>query len=295
MPLLALAILVIVRASLRSLHRLAAEVEQRDAYSLAAVSTRRLPKEVAPLVRVLNGLLARLEAAFATQRAFTADAAHELRSPLTALRLQLQLLERAADEAARREARAHLAAAVSRATHLVEQLLTLSRQEPPDTLSVLRPIALESPVQEACADCSVLAQARRIDLRADVDAGVQIPGDPEGLRILARNLIDNAIQYAPAGSAVRVSGRRTPTGALLQVVDQGPGIPAPDRERVFDRFYRRAAAADGGSGLGLAIVKAIADRHHAHVRLDDAPDGGLQVSIAFPLAPYDSLKPHRRC
>jgi two-component system OmpR family sensor kinase/two-component system sensor histidine kinase QseC len=123
MPLLALAILVIVRASLRPLHRLAAEVEQRDAYSLAAVSTRRLPREVAPLVRELNRLLARLGAAFATQRAFTADAAHELRSPLTALRLQLQLLDRATDETARREARAHLAAAVSRATHLVEQLL----------------------------------------------------------------------------------------------------------------------------------------------------------------------------
>jgi two-component system OmpR family sensor kinase/two-component system sensor histidine kinase QseC len=285
MPLLALAILVIVRASLRPLHRLAAEVEQRDAYSLAAVSTRRLPKEVEPLVRELNRLLARLEAAFTAQRAFTADAAHELRSPLTALRLQLQLLERAADEAARREARAHLAAAVSRATHLVEQLLTLSRQEPLDTLSELRPIALVSPVQEACADCSVQAQARRIDLRVDVDAGVQVPGDPEGLRILARNLIDNAIHYSPAGSLVRVSGRRTPAGALLRVVDQGPGIPPPDRERVFDRFYRRAADADGGSGLGLAIVKAIADRHHAQLSLDDAPDGGLQVSVAFPVAP----------
>jgi signal transduction histidine kinase len=119
----------------------------------------------------------------------------------------------------------------------------------------------------------------------DVDAGVQVAVDTEGLRILARNLIDNAIHYSPAGSVVRVSGRRTPAGGLLQVVDQGPGIPEPDRERVFDRFYRRAAAADGGSGLGLAIVKAIADRHHAHVRLDDAPDGGLQVSVAFPHAP----------
>jgi signal transduction histidine kinase len=119
----------------------------------------------------------------------------------------------------------------------------------------------------------------------DVDAGVQVPGDPEGLRILARNLIDNAIHYSPAGSLVRVSGRRTPAGALLRVVDQGPGIPPPDRERVFDRFYRRAADADGGSGLGLAIVKAIADRHHAQLSLDDAPDGGLQVSVAFPVAP----------
>jgi two-component system OmpR family sensor kinase/two-component system sensor histidine kinase QseC len=285
LPLLALAILVIVRTSLRPLHRLAAEVEQRDAYSLAAVSMRRLPREVAPLVRELNRLLARLDAAFSAQRAFTADAAHELRSPLTALRLQLQLLERAADDTARHEARANLAAAMTRATHLVEQLLTLARQEPPDAGRELHPIALESPVREASADCGALAQARRIDLRVDLDPEAPVRGDPEALRMLARNLIDNAIRYSPAGSSVRVSVRGTPTGALLQVADQGPGIPPPERERVFDRFYRRAADADGGSGLGLAIVKAIAERHHARVSLDDAPDGGLQASVAFPLAP----------
>jgi signal transduction histidine kinase len=282
MPLLAVAILGAVRASLSPLRRLASEVERRDAHSLAPVSAQRMPSEVAPLVRELNRLLARLEAAFATQRAFTADAAHELRSPLTALRLQLQLLERAPDEAAQREARRNLAAAIERAMHLVEQLLTLARQEPPDGHSALRPVALAGPVREACADCSALAQARQIDLALQLDAAPQVLGESEALRILTRNLIDNAIRYSPVGAPVQLRCGNTPDGALLQVSDRGPGILAADRERVFDRFYRRAAAADGGSGLGLAIVKAIADRHGAQLTLGDAPAGGLLVSVRFP-------------
>jgi two-component system OmpR family sensor kinase len=281
LPLLGAAIVGVVGNGLLPLRRIAMEVQRRDAHSLTPIATERLPQEVAPLVNELNRLLARLHAAFQTQRAFVADAAHELRSPLTAVRLQLQLLDRAPDEAARREARSNLGAAVERAIHLVEQLLTLARSEPRDVAGELSRIALEQAAADGIADANALAVARDIDLGLEAEPAA-VRGDREALRTLVRNLVDNAVRYTPAGGRVRVSTHNGASGATLEVTDSGPGIPAADRERAFDRFYRRANAAEGGSGLGLAIVKAIADRHGAQISLDDAPGGGLRVTVGFP-------------
>jgi signal transduction histidine kinase len=281
LPLLGAAIVGVVGNGLLPLRRIAMEVQRRDAHSLTPIATERLPQEVAPLVNELNRLLARLHAAFQTQRAFVADAAHELRSPLTAVRLQLQLLDRAPDEAARREARSNLGAAVERAIHLVEQLLTLARSEPRDVAGELSRIALEQAAADGIADANALAVARDIDLGLEAEPAA-VRGDREALRTLVRNLVDNAVRYTPAGGRVRVSTHNGASGATLEVTDSGPGIPAADRERAFDRFYRRANAAEGGSGLGLAIVKAIADRHGAQISLDDAPGGGLRVIVGFP-------------
>jgi signal transduction histidine kinase len=281
LPLLGAAIVGVVGNGLRPLRRVATEVQRRDAHSLTPLATERLPQEVAPLIDALNRLLKRLHAAFQAQRAFVADAAHELRSPLTAVRLELQLLDRAPDEAARREARANLGAAVDRAIHLVEQLLTLARSEPREEAGAWPRIPLEQATADGTADANALAVARRIDL--GLEAGpAAVQGDRDALRILVRNLVDNAVRYTPEGGQVRVSTREQESGATLEVVDTGPGIPASDRERAFDRFYRRSNAPEGGSGLGLAIVKAIADRHGARIRLDDAPGGGLKVTVAFP-------------
>jgi two-component system OmpR family sensor kinase/two-component system sensor histidine kinase QseC len=284
LPLLGAAVVGVVGSGLRPLRRVAHEVQRRDIHSLEPIAADRLPQEIAPLVNELNRLLTRLDAAFQTQRAFVADAAHELRSPLTALRLELQLLDRAPDEAARREARSHLGAAVERAIHLVEQLLTLARNEPREGGATLSVIELEQPVADGIADAHAHAAARAIDLSLDSQPAA-VRGDREALRTLVRNLVDNAVRHTPEGRTVRVRIRpRLPeTGdTLLEVADSGPGIPPADRERAFDRFYRRASAPEGGSGLGLAIVKAIADRHGASVRLGDAPDGGLLVRVLFP-------------
>jgi two-component system OmpR family sensor kinase len=281
LPILGAAVVGVVGSGLSPLRRLATEVQQRDVHSLTPVATERLPQEVAPLVDALNRLLLRLHAAFQAQRAFVADAAHELRSPLTAVRLELQLLDRAPDEDARREARANLGAAVERAIHLVEQLLTLARSDPREESGAWSRISLERAAAEGIADANSLAQARRIDLGFEAEPAA-VQGDPEALRILVRNLVDNAVRYTPEGGQVRVSTHDQDSGATLEVVDTGPGIPPADRERAFDRFYRRSNAPEGGSGLGLAIVKAIADRHGAQIRLDDAPDGGLKVTVAFP-------------
>jgi two-component system OmpR family sensor kinase/two-component system sensor histidine kinase QseC len=282
LPVLAVAIAAMVRVGLLPLRRVAAEVQRRDAHSLSPVATERLPREVAPLIDELNRLLGRLEGALARQRAFVADAAHELRSPLTALRLQLQLLDRAPDPTARLEARTHLGAAVQRAIHLVEQLLSLARNEPQDARADLARIDLQGAAAEAIADSHDMAAARHIEVELEADPDSWVLGDREALRTLVRNLVDNAVRHTPEGTRVRLRCRRTPLDVRLEVSDTGPGIPAGDRGRAFDRFYRRATSPEGGSGLGLAIVKAIAERHRAQVRLDEAPGGGLLVSVAFP-------------
>jgi two-component system OmpR family sensor kinase/two-component system sensor histidine kinase QseC len=284
LPLLGAAIAGVVGSGLRPLRRVASEVQRRNVDSLTPIAAERLPAEVAPLVNELNRLLARLHAAFQAQRAFVADAAHELRSPLTAVRLQLQLLDRAPDEGARREARTNLGAAVERAIHLVEQLLTLARNEPRAIARDLAPVALDQAAADGVADTHTLALERQIDLALEAEP-VTVVGDREALRTLVRNLVDNAVRYTPPQGRVRVRSRATSEGAVLQVADSGPGIPAPERERVFDRFYRRPGTVSEGSGLGLAIVKAIADRHGAQVRIEGAPEGGLQVTVAFARRP----------
>ncbi|HEY2417162.1 MAG TPA: ATP-binding protein, partial [Steroidobacteraceae bacterium] len=285
LPLLGVAIAWVVRSSLLPLRRIAAEVQRRDVHSLAPIAAIPLPQEVAPLIDALNRLLVRLEAAFATQRAFVADAAHELRSPLTAVRLQLQLLDRAPHEPARLEARTQLGAAVERAIHLVEQLLTLARNEPRSPHSELMPVALDAAAADGVSDSHALAASRGTDLSLEAQPGIMIRGDREALRVLVRNLVDNAVRYTPPGGRVHVHCGSGADMAVLEVTDTGPGIPQPDRDRAFDRFYRRANAPEEGTGLGLAIVKAIAERHGATVTLLDGPGGGLRVSMNFPRSP----------
>jgi signal transduction histidine kinase len=284
LPIMIGAVAWIVRRGLLPLRFVAAEVQRRDARTLAPLGTDNLPREVAPLVSELNRLLERLQRAFSAQRAFISDAAHELRSPLTALRLQLQLLDRAPDETERLEARARLGAAVERAIHLVEQLLALARSEPQEAPMDLEKVDLSAAAAEGIKDTHDLALARNIELGLDATPGLFILGNREALRTLVRNLVDNAVRYTPPGGTVQVRCRSATPDAVLEVSDTGPGIAAADRERVFDRFYRRAAAQEGGTGLGLAIVKAIAERHGARIDLGEAPGGGLHVAVSFPSA-----------
>jgi two-component system OmpR family sensor kinase/two-component system sensor histidine kinase QseC len=284
LPLLAAAMAAVVSRSLAPLRRLALEVQRRDAHSLTPVTSGPLPEEIAPLIEQLNGLLRRLDAAFTAQRSFIADAAHELRSPLTAVRLQLQLLDRAPDEPARQQARAELGAAVERAVHLIAQLLTLARQEPQDARDrELVLVPLGEPAAEAVAETHPLAVSRGIEQSLQSsDAPVIVRGDREALRILVRNLVDNAVRYTPRGGRVEVNIHAEAGGAVLQIDDSGPGIAPEERGHAFDRFHRRAATSEEGCGLGLAIVQAIAERHGAATRLGEAPDGGLRVSVRFP-------------
>jgi signal transduction histidine kinase len=281
-PLMALLIWWLVGNSLSSLNRLTKEVTQRDARALNEVSEQGVPTEIAPLVWSLNSLLARLKHAFSSQRAFVADAAHELRSPLTALKLQLQLLARAPDEAARSQALVKLNDGVDRATHLIEQLLTAARTDPNDTTIVVQPTDLAELVRHEIADVFFLAQERRIGVELDAPDHVMIAADAAALRILTRNLLDNAIRYTPAGGAVHASVAANGGETSLTIEDSGPGIPENERERVFDRFYRRETNEQPGSGLGLSIVKNIVEQHGARIELGAAAQGGLKITVLFP-------------
>jgi two-component system OmpR family sensor kinase/two-component system sensor histidine kinase QseC len=280
-PLMLLLAAWLVAQALQPLRRVADEVRRRDEQSLAPLPGAGLPDEVAPLVNALNTLLARLQQALGTQRAFLADAAHELRSPLTALRLQLQVQGRARDEATRDEATRGLAASIERASRLVEQLLALARNEPGATATVLTPLDLREVVLASLADVRAFADQRASTLDLMAGAPVNVAGDRGALALLVRNLADNALRYSPPGTRVEVRVLQEGGAALLQVDDAGPGIPADDRERVFDRFYRRASGDETGSGLGLAIVRGIAERHGAKVTIGDSPLGGLRVTVRF--------------
>jgi two-component system OmpR family sensor kinase len=286
LPVLALVIWLAVGHALQPLQRLTSLVKARRVNALDALPDERLPEEVQPLVAALNDLISRLRAALERERAFMADAAHELRTPLTALHLQMAMLARASGESERTAAMGTLSAGVQRAIRLVEQMLALARQEP-RAESPRVAVRLDDLAREIVAELVPLADAGNIDLGVTAAQAVSLPADPEALRTLLRNLVDNAVRYSAAGGRVDVSVEAVPAasggGARLAVTDEGPGIAPEDRARVFDRFYRRAGTAPPGSGLGLAIVKAIADAHGASVALSDPGSGrGLSVTVTFP-------------
>lgn len=286
LPLIGWVVWLAVGRGLRPLREIAAGVRQRDANALAPLEVGSMPDEIAPLSEALNQLLARLSHAIDTQRAFVADAAHALRTPLAALQLQAQLVERADTVEARQEAVAKLRQGLERLTHMVAQLLTMARQEPGAAAPPHESVDLHALAQNGVAEMTQAALDRRIDLGldADTDAGpVMVRGDVDALRILLTNLIDNALRYVPPGGRVDVQVRGVKDTVELVVRDDGPGIPAAERARVFDRFYRVPEAPTGGSGLGLAIVAEIAQSHGARVALEDAVPG-LCVRVVFPAA-----------
>jgi two-component system OmpR family sensor kinase len=287
LPLLALLVWRAVGRALAPLDHLASAVGSRTPSALEPLRESDAPEEAVPLVRSLNDLLLRLRAALGAQRAFVADAAHGLRTPLAALNLQLQLVERASDPAERATALADLRAGLERATHLVQQLLTLARAEP-DAVPPLAgdSVSLAELVEEAIADHAIVAETKGVDLGATGAAReAVVTGDRTALGTLLANLVENAIHYTPAGGRIDVAAGLAEGRPFLEVMDTGPGIPQADRARVFDRFYRRAAGSTPGSGLGLAIVKAIADRHSATVSLrDTSGGGGLTARVEFPAA-----------
>ena len=285
-PLLMLAVWWIINRSLAPIERARRQLALRAADDFSPLAGNDLPDEVRPLVDELNLLFGRVRAAFDAQKNFVADAAHELRSPLTALKLQAQALRRPDEEPEARQAGvARLNQGIDRAIRLVEQLLTLAREEAAAGALRAEPVDLLETVKLAVADLLPQAQLKRIDLGLTHQQAAQVLGQPEGLRILLRNLLDNAIKYTPESGQVDVSLEVAEGQAVLTVEDSGHGIAVEARPRVFDRFFRASdALAETGSGLGLAIVKTIADRHGATLHLgSSARLGGLLVELRLPL------------
>jgi two-component system OmpR family sensor kinase len=284
LPLMGVLVWLTVRRGLRPLTSLSSAVRSRTAAALQPLPETGLPDEVKPLVVSLNDLLGRLGRAMAAQKGFIADAAHELRTPLTAVQLQLELARWATTPEERAAAFDDLQRGVSRATHLIAQLLTLARQEPGATNRPLEPIDLVETARLVVAEQAPFAADRHVDVGLSNAVESVVQGNPEALRVMLGNLVDNAIRYTPAGGRVDVAVTHADRHAVLTVRDTGPGIPAADRGRVFDRFFRGHELDVPGSGLGLAIVKGIADRHLARIELDSGLDGrGLCVTVTFPM------------
>ncbi len=268
---------------LRPLTRLRQTIENREPADLSPIATRRVPEELEPLVEAFNAMLERMKRNVEAQQRFVADAAHQMRTPLTGLKTQAQFAMRETDPDALRHALRQIAMGVDRAGRLVNQLLTLARTEGADIAQQHAPLDLAVLLREIVEDWVMIALEKSIDLGYETDGHVMVNGNPFLLRELAKNLIDNALRYTPAGGHVtcRVVGMEG--SVLLEVEDDGIGISEEQSELVFERFYRVDDATTEGSGLGLAIVQEIAMQHGSRASLRPNPRGcGSVARVLFP-------------
>lgn len=283
-PVFGLLVWFIISLALRSVTRVTTEISSRASTFLEPVQLTEIPVEIKPLVAELNQLFIRLKLAFERNKRFAADAAHELRTPLAALKTHVQVALKADNDTDRTKALQKVIESVNRSSHVVAQLLTLSRLGEEEALTDVKPLDLHKLATEIIAYLAPHALEKNIEIElAPPPPEPYVVGNDTALGILIRNVVDNAIRYTPPEGAVKVSILDTGTQIIFRVEDTGPGIPSELRERVFERFYRILGTKASGSGLGLAIVNQITALHHATIHLDTpANQIGLQFDVAFP-------------
>lgn len=301
LPLAVLLVWLALARGIAPLNELQQRIRRRESHDLSPIDERDAPEEVSPLVRAINDLLTRLDRSIGTQKHFLADAAHQLKTPLAGLRTQAELAQREIDAGERdpqalKKSLQQIARASQRAARMVNQLLAMARAEDASQALQRQPVNLARLAAETVRDFVPRALEKRIDLgyegadsgAAKGPAGLSISGQPVLLRELIRNLVDNALQYTPEGGTVTVRVVDDPFGqvVVVQVEDSGPGIPAAERDKVFQPFYRSLGTNVDGSGLGLAIVREIAQQHDAEITLEDAnlrhrPGLSDQGGVAF--------------
>jgi two-component system sensor histidine kinase QseC len=287
LPVLTLLVWAVVGRALRPLQRVAVEVAARAPDALEPIRGNNAPQEIHGLVIALNNLFGRVRSAMERERLFTADAAHELRTPLAAMKTHLQVARSRSAEPATQRSLELVLAGVDRATHSVEQLLLLARADARQAGEMMAAtVDLQQVAVDVVSALSQQAVERSIDLGVEPGGPVPIRGDETAIHLLVRNLADNAIRYTPVGGMVTVSTGYDATGAWVRVADDGQGVPAEERGKLFERFHRGTRApsdGSGGSGLGLSIVQRIAELHRAKVSLGDGLEGrGLGVTVRFP-------------
>ncbi len=276
--LLGLAVLL----ALRPVDRLVQAIGAQDERHLTALPLAHVPRELGGLIAAMNGLLARLRDAFALQQRSLQDAAHELRTPLTAVTLRVEGLRHRLGDSAREELRP-LEDSLQRLQRLVEQMLRLARQEAGHPTRTLGDVDLEALLKESIERLIPLAERRRIDLGFRADARASAHADADDLRNLFDNLLDNALRYTPIGGSVDVELRQSAMGPVVELIDDGPGVPPELLGRVCDRFFRVPGNGSEGSGLGLAIATAAARRHGLRLEFSNRDDrSGLVARVAFP-------------
>lgn len=278
---LILVIILAVNYGLRLLRRLSQELMQRTPEDLSPLEEKGLPRELQPFTRALNGLFLRLHRALENERRFTADAAHELRTPLAAVKVQAQVALRSQEESARQRALDGVVKGIDRATHLVEQLLTMARLDP-ETELPFETVPLAPLLLNVVSALAPEAVAKSIDLNLEDGPELIVRGQKAMLEILVRNLVDNAIRYTPPSGAVNVRLLRAGDQAELVVEDNGPGLSEEQKKHLPGRFSRLSRPSGDGSGLGLSIVERIASIHKARLLLETGLQGrGLRVRVLF--------------
>lgn len=270
-----------IRIAMRPWNRVVSEIALRTPEDLSPLNAVPKHKELRQMVDAINDFLARLRESTERERVFIADAAHELRTPLAAMRINVEALQGYISSERQQALLAGIIRSNSRAARLVNQLLLLMHSEA-RTDTVMAPVPLTSLIQDRMAALSPLAAERRIELEFYADDEFCIDGVRERLMSLIDNVIENAIKYSPESGRVEVAVRTCGAFTQLRVSDAGPGIPVELRERVFDRFFRDPNQMQSGSGLGLSIVRAVAQQHNSRVSLSTSEEGGLVVTVEFP-------------
>ncbi|MGZ8236639.1 MAG: ATP-binding protein [Methylobacter sp.] len=292
LPILGIVIWIIVGHALKPLNRLEIALSRREASFLKPLSSKKLPKEIIPVVNEINNLFAQLEQAFEHERRFTADASHELRTPLAGLLTQAQVAMRTRDDTVRHQALKRIEQAVNRMTYMVQQLLTFSRIESGTEYLAKEMTVLSREVPRTIAELDPEAHKKRIHMEYDEINAVPIVANTLLINILIRNIIDNAIKYTPAQGMIRVSLIGTEHQLRLCVEDSGPGIAPDQYENSLKRFHRCVETANKaqGTGLGFSIVQRIATIHDAELVLDESEFGGLKVTVIFTLPTRAAVK-----
>jgi two-component system, OmpR family, sensor histidine kinase QseC len=290
LPLIAIAMWMAVTRAVAPLEQLAEEVRGREMDRLTPLVAHDAPQEVAPLVASLNQLFERLERSFEKERRFTGDAAHELRTPLAALKTHAEVALTTASDERRRRSLEQVVQGVDRASRLVEQMLTLARLDASHAGHGTR-ADLAEVAREALEPMRGLAQARGVDVRFDIQgAGSTVLGEASILHALVRNLLENAIRHVPEGGVVRLSIKPHAGRVLLDVEDSGPGVAPELRSRIFDRHFRAPGSSGGAGGLGLSIAQRVAELHGGRIEAGESADlGGLRVTVWLPQTDKDSL------
>ena len=284
-PVMVLLVAHLVRKMLGPVAELSRDVEARSQHELHALPTDAVPLEIRPFITAINRLLARVEQSMTSQRRFIADAAHELRTPMTALSLQAERLAGAEMSAQARERLQRLQQGIERGRHLLDQLLGLATAHG-SAAEVPAPVSLQAVCRLVLEDLLPLAEAKHIDLGMVPRADACLTATRADLTRIVRNVVDNAIRYTPAGGRVDVRVALQGTQAIFQVEDNGPGIAEPERARVLDPFYRVLGTEQQGSGLGLSIVRTLVERLGGRIEMDDSPTfgHGLRIRVFWVLA-----------
>jgi two-component system, OmpR family, sensor kinase len=285
-PCLLLVTALVIAGSLRPMVRLADDLDLRAADDMTPLPLAGTPSELHPFIASINGLLERMKSMMDSQRRFVADAAHELRTPITALSLQAENLDPVDLPEAARERLAALKEGMARTKHLLEQLLALARHEAGPSGEAAE-VQLDRAVKDLVADLLPEAARKGVDLGFELIEPVAIKGEPVMIATMTRNLIDNAVRFTPRGGRVDIGVYREGSEAVLQIEDTGPGIPSGDLDRIFEPFFRGSEPSEDGTGLGLSIVKRITDRLGGTVVLENlagAGQTGLRATVRLPTA-----------